>query len=146
MKTLKKLLGIAGAGIDESYQDSDTLYDVLKALVEGAAPAVSAYQATVATAIIGGMIVDDDESSLTALRTSVGTTGTAGATTLQVHVNGVSVGELTTDNTDADGIKKSLALDVALAAGDLVELVVSAAPTGGADLIASVHASAVTVE
>lgn len=146
MKILKKLLGIAGAGIDESYEDSNQLYDVLKALVQGASPAVSAYQATIATATIGGMLVDDDESKLTGLRVSVGTTGTAGATTTQVHLNGVSQGEITVDNTDADGTKDSLALDVTLAAGDLIELVVSAAPTGGADLIASVRTNSVTVE
>jgi len=146
MKVLKKLLGIAGAGIDESYEDINQLYDVLKALVQGKSPAASAYQATIATATIGAFIVDDDESKLTGLRTSVGTTGTAGSTTVQVHKNGASQGELTTANTEDDGTKKSLALDISLAAGDLVEIVVSAAPTAGADLVASVQANAVTVE
>jgi hypothetical protein len=145
-KTLKKLLGIGGAGIDESYEDVNQLYDVLKAMVEGAAPALSARQTTIATADIGGMLVDDAEGKLLRLRTSVGTTGTAGSTTVQVHKNGVSQGELTTANTEADGVKKSLTLDVALAAGDLIELVVSAAPTAGADLVASVYTSPITVE
>ena len=107
----------------------------LKALAGGAGP-LSAVQATVATATIGALVVDKP-CKLTNFRTSVGTTGTAGSTTVQVHKNGVSQGELTTANTEADGTKKSLDLDVDCVAGDLIEFVVSAAPTAGAALAAS---------
>lgn len=143
-KTLKQLMGTGGAGFDDSM-GFDNLYDVLKAMAEGLSEMATAYQDTVATATIGGMVVNS-ACKLTNLRTSVGTTGTAGATTVQAHLNGVSQGELTTDNTDADGTAKSLALDVDLVAGDLVELVVSAAPTGGTDLVASARAQPITVE
>lgn len=144
MTTLKKLLGDAGAGLDES-NGADRLYDVLEALAYGLSEAVNAYQATVATATIGGMVADY-AGTLVGLRTSVGTCGTADSTTVQVHVNGVSKGELTTAHDEADGTKKSLALSVAVQAGDLIALVVSAAPTAGADLIASARVKPVTVE
>lgn len=140
--TLKKDLGKAGAFLgDESggYVDQ-RLYDVLKELALGAGMDLDGFQATIATATIAAKVMKR-AGILKGLRTAVGTTGTAGATTVQVHVNGSAVtgAELTTDNTDADGIKKSVALStvVAVAAGDLVELVVSAAPTAGADLSAS---------
>ncbi len=146
MKTLRKLMGTAGAGIDESYRDDDQLYDLLKALAEGLAVGPQAHQDTVATATIGGFIVDGP-GTLVRLRASVGTTGTAGDTDVQVHLNGVSKAEVTIDNADADGTKvvsADLAVDVV--AGDLIELVVSAAPTGGANLDASAYIYPVDVE
>ena len=143
-KTLKQLMGTGGAGLDDSM-GYDNLYDVLKALAAGLSEMATAYQATVATATIGGMLANSS-CKLTSLRTSVGTCGTAGDTTVQVHLNGVSQGELTTGNAEDDGTKKALTLDVDLVAGDLVELVVSAAPTAGADLVASARAQPITVE
>lgn len=142
--TLKKFLGEGGAALDDSH-GFDNLYDVLKALAEVAGEKLHAYQATIATATIGGMVCDK-AGTLTILRTSVGVCGTAGDTDVQVHLNGVSQGELTTDNADADGIKKSLAFAVTVAAGDLIEIVVTAAPTAGSDLVASVTVLPVTVE
>jgi len=145
LKILKKLIGDAGAGMDESH-GSDRLYGVLKALVENHSESLNAYQATIAAATISAMVVDAP-CKLGRLRTSIGTTGTADSTTVQVHINGVSKGELTTANTEADGTKKSTtALGTELAAGDLLELVVSAAPTGGVDLIASVKLQSVSIE
>ena len=142
--TLKRLLGEGGAGIDDSM-GFDNLYDVLKALAESAGDVINAYQATIATATIGGAVIHT-ANKLVSLRTSVGTCGTANSTTVQVHVNGVSKGELTTAHDETDGTKKSLELDVDLAVGDLVELVVSAAPTAGADLVATARALPITVE
>lgn len=141
---LKKLMGEAGAGLDDST-GKDNLYDVLKALAEGAGQSLTAYQATIATATIAALVADS-AFKIRSLRVAVGTTGSAGATTLQVHLNGASQGELTVDNTDADGTKASLSLNVDVVAGDLLELVVSAAPTSGADLAATARLSAVTVE
>ena len=146
--TLKKDLGKAGAflGDESGGYAHQLLRDVLVELAQGSAGSVDAYQATIATAIIGGKLVNR-AGKLKGLRTSVGTCGTANSTTVQVKVNGTSKGELITAHDAADGIKQSLALDVALAAGDLVTLVVSAAPTAGADLVASaVLTSDVTVE
>jgi len=140
--TLKKDLGKAGAWLGETSggYDNALLRDVLLELANGGGGDLSARQATVATATIGGLLVKR-ACKLTGLRTAVGTTGTAGSTTVQVHKNGVAVtgAEATTANTEADGTKKAVALTtaVALAASDLVELVVSAAPTGGADLTAT---------
>ena len=139
---LRKDLGHAGRLLgDESggYQDQN-LRDVLVALAGGAGAGLDAYQATIAAATIAAKVMTG-AAKLNGLRTSVGTTGTAGDTTVQVHVNGTAVtgAEATTANTEADGTKKAVALSTAvdLVAGDLVELVVSAAPTAGADLAAS---------
>lgn len=142
--TLKKDLGKAGAFLDESGP-YDNLHDVLVAMAQGPIGAANAFQATIATATLNAVIASG-AGKITGLKTSVGTTGTAGDTTVQVHLNGVSQGELTTSNTEADGTAKSLDLDVDLVEGDLVEIVVSAAPTAGADLAASVKLQPVIVE
>lgn len=145
MTTLKKLLGEAGAGLDESYEGANRLYEVLKKMVQSQSESVSAFQATIATETLMAMVADA-ATKLTSLRASVGTTGTADATTVQIHVNGNSKGEVTIDNTDADGTKKAVSLAIDIAEGDLLELVVSAAPTGGADLAASARLQPITVE
>ena len=144
-KTLKQYLGDAGAAIDESH-GADRLYDVLKALAEGLSEMVTAYQATIATATIAAMVTDKN-TVLDSLRTSVAVCGTATTTTVQIHVNGVSKGELSTAHDDTDGIKKSLVISPAIdiVAGDLIELVVSAAPTGGTGLSATARFRPVTV-
>lgn len=143
--TLKKSLGEAAAFIDESH-GTDRLYDVLKTLAENGAEMLTDKLATIATGLLSGFVVDKP-SKLIGLRTSVGVCGTADSTTVQVLVNSVSKGELTTANDDADGTKKSLVITpLALAAGDLVQLNVSAAPTAGEDLVATVRMQPVTVE
>lgn len=144
MIVLKQNLGEAGALVGDKSIGLDTLRDVLVAMVQGPAP-VSGRQDTIAAATIAGTVLNKP-GKLSNLRTAVGTTGTAGATTVQVHLNGVSQGELTTDNTDADGIVKSLDLDVDCVAGDLIELVVSAAPTGGVNLTATLSIDSVDIE
>lgn len=141
---LKKFIGDGGALLDDST-GLDNLYDVLKALAEVAGEKVNAYQASISTATIGGMVCDK-AGTLTNLRTSIGTCGTANSTTVQVHVNGVSKGELTTAHDATDGTKKSLDLEVAVSAGDLIELVVSAAPTDGSDLVASASVLPVSIQ
>ncbi len=137
--TLRKDLGEAGAFLGDKLVGlkGHNLRDVLVEMILGPKD-LNGKQDTIATGTIAAMLVKRP-GFLNGLRTSVGTTGTADSTTLQVHVNGVSKGELTTANTEADGTKKALALStpLALAVGDLVELVVSAAPTAGADLAAT---------
>ena len=142
--TLKKLVGEAGAGHDKSH-GSDTIYDVFKALAEASGEVLPAYQVTVAAATIASLIADK-ATTLAAFNVAVATTGTAGATTVQAQVNGSMVSELTVDNTDADGTKVSATPAQAIAAGDLVELVVTAAPTAGAGLTATARLKPVTVE
>jgi len=144
--TLKKFLGEAGALLGDST-GLDRLYDVLKELVLAGRKDVSAYQATIATATIASFI-NDRARTLKEFAISAATTGTAGDTDVQIQVAGVNKKELTIDNTDADGILVSdKTLDVAVAADVLVEIVVTAAPTGGAGLTASaVLAADITVE
>ena len=138
---LAKDLGKAGAflGDESGPYTSKLLRSVLLELAMGGGGNLDAHQATIAAATIGGKLITR-ASKLVGLRTSVEVTGSADDTIVQVHVNGSAVtgAELTTDNADADGIKKSVAItEVALVAGDLVELVVSAAPTAGTGLDAS---------
>lgn len=141
--TLKKYMGEGGAGLDDSTGQNN-LHDVLTAMA-AASRNLDAYQATIAVATIGGCVAGAD-GVLDNLRSLVGTCGTADSTTVQVRVNGISEGELTTAHDAADGTKKSLDLHTAISAGDLIELVVSAASTAGADLVASAHVSPVVVE
>jgi hypothetical protein len=91
-------------------------------------------------------MVCNGPGKLTGLRTAVATCGTGGSTVVEVTVNGTSKGSLTTANDATDGTKKSLALDVTLAAGDLVSIAVTTAPTGGAGLTASASFQPVAVE
>jgi hypothetical protein len=144
MIVLKQNLGEAGALVGDKSIGVDTLYDVLKAQIQGGTP-LTAYQATIATATLNGIVLDKPHK-LTNLRTAVAVCGTANSTTVQVHKNGVSQGELTTANDDADGTKSSLDLDVDCVAGDLIQLVVSAAPTGGTGLTATAKLEPVDVE
>jgi hypothetical protein len=144
---LKRSLGDAGAAIDESHGAPNILRQVLQALAEDGVQH-SVYQATIATATLFSMIVDK-ATILRNFRAAAATTGTANDTDVEVQVNGVAVAatQLTIDNTEANGTKKNSGdLTTALAAGDLVEIVVTAAPTGGAGLTASMRLGGVTVE
>lgn len=139
---LAKDLGKAGAflGDESGPYTAKLLRSVLLELAQGGGGNLDAHQDTIATATIGGKLITR-ASKLVGLRTSAEVTGTAGSSTVQVHVNGSAVtgAEATTANTEADGTKKAVALSssVALVAGDLVELVVSAAPTAGSGLDAT---------
>ena len=106
--------------------------------VQHAVP-LDAYQATIAAATIAARRCVRNEY-VQGLSIQVGTTGSAGSTTVQVHRNGVAISgaELTIANTDANGSNAELVIDQKFNAGDVMEIVVSAAPTAGADLIASV--------
>jgi hypothetical protein len=144
VKKLEQNLGETGAYTDRS-SGKDNLYDVIKAMAQGPANDLDARQDTVATGLIASRILTGDVK-LTGLKIRVGTTGTAGSTTVQVLKNGVSQGSLTIANTDADGTLSSLSLDVDCEADDYIEINVSAAPTAGANLIASVKMAAVDVQ
>jgi hypothetical protein len=144
--TLRKEIGQGGAYLGErSVSDTNNLLSVLQALAQGPAGQLSAYQATIATATIASMVAAA-AGKITGLRTAVAVCGTGGSTTVQCQLNGVSVGELTTANDDADGTKSSLALDVDVAEGDLIQLVVTAAPTAGTGLTATAKLQPVIVE
>lgn len=142
---LKKLMGEAGAGLDDSNGGFANLYKVLKQLVTdvafGRGQDVSAYQGTIATGILTAMVAPK-AGVLKKFSTFVAVCGSAGATTVRVLKNGVAVAalDLTTDNADPDATAKTVDLGtaaVAVAAGDLLQLSVSAAPTGGTGLSAT---------
>lgn len=143
-KTLKKFIGEGASLLDDS-NGADNLYDVLNELVEGVSDCVTAYQAVVATGIIGSIVVQR-ASTLRSLSASLAVCGTAGSTTLQVRVNGTSKGSLSWANTDPDPSYKTLSLDINVAAGDVVDLNVSAAPTGGTGLTATARVRPVIAE
>lgn len=144
--TLKRSLGEAAAFIDDSHGD-DRLYKVLKALAESGNP-LDAEQAVIATGVIGSKVVSQEEW-LTELLIRIGTTGTAGSTTVQANVNGVGqTPDVTIANTDPDGSTATAVFDppIQLVPGDLVEIEVTAAPTAGADLTAAAKLQSVLVE
>lgn len=125
----------------ENTISDDTLAQVTN-LLKTSGFDLQAVQGTIAAATIGGRLVATLEAGTydVELRAEVGTTGTAGSTTIQVHLNGVAISgaEVTVANTDADGTKAvAVATSVVLAAADTLELVVSAAPTAGADIVTS---------
>lgn len=90
--------------------------------------------------LVGSRWIADAKYVIKGLRTNVGTCGTAGATTVVANVNGVAVTGLSvsTDNAEADGITKVDAptAETTINPGDVVDIEVTAAPTGGADLTA----------
>lgn len=90
-------------------------------------------QAAAAVASLN-FIVAPRAMRIRALRLSVLDAGSANTTTLQVHINGVSQGAVSIINTAADGTNAALGLDVAVAIGDRVELVVSAIATAATDV------------
>lgn len=144
VKNLEQNVGETGAYTDRS-SGKDNLYDVVKAIAQGPANDLDARQDTIATGIIASRIIAGDAKIL-GLRVRVGTCGTANSTTVQVLLNGVSQGEITVAHDATDGTQDSLALDVDCVEDDYVEINVSAAPTAGADLIASVKMAAVNVQ
>lgn len=144
--TLKDSLGEGGAFIDDSHGD-DNLIDVLKALAEGGGD-LDAFQVTIAAATIASKVIDKP-TTLHSFWTHVAVCGTAGQTDVDLVVNGAVVAQLVTDNAEADGTSKASSdadLPLELAAGDLVQLVVSAAPTAGTGLTASVRIGGVTLQ
>lgn len=127
----------AHAFLDASNGASN-LYDVLQALAKGSAGDVdSGLVASPAAAVIQTKLVHRD-SRLGSLGLSVGTTGSAGTTTLTVNVAGSSVGSVSVENTDADGtVTREDLTDVLVPAGSLVTLELTAVATGAANVVAS---------
>lgn len=141
---LKKLLGEAGAGLDDSNGGFTRLYSVLKQLVTDAAygrqQPVSAYLGTIATGILTSYIAPS-AGYMKKFSTVVAVCGSSGDTTVRVLKNGTAVAafDLTTANADADGTAKTVtvASPVAVAVGDLIQLQVSAAAGSATGLSAT---------
>jgi hypothetical protein len=144
VKNLEQNLGETGAYTDRS-SGKDNLYDVVTAIANSG-PTLDAYQATIATGIIASKILFGDHI-IKKLKIYVGVCGTADTTTVQVLKNSVSQGELSVAHSVADGAASELVIaDIACVAGDRIEINVSAAPTAGTDLIASVQLAPVLVK
>ncbi len=149
---LKQSIGDAGASTDGSHQAAggpSRLYDVLKQLARPR-PFLNAIQATIATAVLARQPVSGPDT-LRELAVRVDTCGTAGANTVQVRVNTAVVGAVTVDNAAADPTYTKVALGVGNAGvdvkeGDVVDINVSAAPTGGAGLAVNVTSNGVGIE
>jgi len=156
---LKKYLGEAGAGADGSHDPGPgtkktKLYDVLAALCLGK-PLINAHLPTVATGILArAVITGPDTLRELALRLDV--CGSAGNTIVQVRVNTTVIASITIDNAAADPSQVKLSLpSTALGTdtkgfdvkdGDIVDLNVSAAPTGGTGLTATLRSSPIDIE
>lgn len=143
VKNLEQNLGETGAYTDRS-SGRDNLYDVVKAIALGPSNDLTARQTTIAVAILQGVILSGD-TKITGLKLFVGTTGTADTTTVAVLKNGVSQGTLSIANTEDDGTQKSLDLDVDCVEDDYIQISVTAAPTAGSNLVATVKLAAVNV-
>lgn len=95
-------------------------------------------QATVAAATIAGFVAQR-AYLLRGIRGRLAVCGTAGNTVIQIHKNGVAISgaEVTIANTAADPTVFSLGLDVAIAPGDAITMVVSSAATAATGLVCS---------
>lgn len=135
---LKKLLGEAGAGLDDSSGQPSTLREVLVNMVKAGVP-IAAHQITIATAILIRHVVQFD-GVIGDLGLTVDDTGSAGSTQVVVNKNGtvLATTPVAVDNTDADGISSSTDLSgdpaAAFVKGDIIDIEVTVAPTAGVDL------------
>lgn len=152
---LKQYVGEAGAGSDASHSPSVTpskLYDVLKQLAAPKPYLTAHVPGTVATGVLARLpITKSDTLRELVLRLDI--CGSAGATTVQVRVNGTLVtnGALTIDNAAVDPTQSKITLGTAGAGvdvkdGDLVDINVSVAPTAGSGLTATVYGGPVGIE
>ena len=143
---LKQYVGDAAAGLDNSHspRNGSRLYDVLKQLALGK-PLLSVMQATIATGVLARIPITAPDT-LRELSVRVDVCGSAGATTVQARVNTIVVGTLTVDNAATDPTQVKLALAVDLKDGDIVDINVSAAPTGGTGLAVALRSSPVDIE
>jgi hypothetical protein len=149
---LKQSIGDGGAATDSSHSPPggpSRLYDVLKQLARPR-PFITAIQASVAVAVLARVPVTVPDT-LRELSVRLDVCGTVGATTVQVRVNTVVVGTVTIDNAAADPTTSKVTLGTGGAGidvkeGDLVDINVSAAPTGGTGLAVSVTSGGVSIE
>src|SRR5690606_1674685 len=132
--TLKKLLGEAGAGLDESNGGYSTLREVLKTLVQESWFPYTVSQETVATGTIG-FFVAQTPLRLTNFAVDVADQGESDTTTIQVQVDTDDVAELSVAY-DAQTGRASAELNVEIPAGSTVAIVVTAAAGSAASLIA----------
>jgi hypothetical protein len=156
---LKKYTGEGGAGFDASHDPGpgtkkSKLLDVLTALCLGK-PLINAHLPTIATGILARAVITGPDT-LRELSARIDVCGSAGNTVIQVRVNTVVITSLTIDNLAADPTQVKISIpSVALGTdtkgfdvkdGDIVDLNVSAAPTGGTGLTATLRSSPIDIE
>ena len=146
---LKKILGEASSFLADDHGDSN-LYDVLAALCKQGMP-LTVRQATIATGVLISYVAQQD-GVIGDLGLAVGTTGSAGATSVVANKNGtpLATAPAAVDNTDADGTTRSVDLsgdpEAAFVAGDVIDIEVTAAPTAGANLDVTLHLRPVSIQ
>lgn len=143
--TLKRDMGEAGAYFSDDSGE-DNLAKVLAALANAGEP-LSFKQAGATTTGIKASMVTDVPTRIATLQVHVGDTGDAGDTVVSVRVDGVLLTPtVTVDNTEDDDTAKGVAIDANVPAGSLVEIDITAAPTAGALVTATLRLKPVTVE
>lgn len=133
-----------GNSLLASDHGDDSLYHVLLAQ-QTVAETLNAWMATPTTGVKAQCVMDK-ASRLDSLYVNVATTGSAGATTVEVNVNGVQKAVVTIDNADADGTGSGMDLsdlDVVLAVNDVVSLEFVAVATDAAGVTATARVRAV---
>lgn len=143
---MKASLGEAGAFFDES-SGYDNLFKILQAIASAGGPPLSVKTVSPTTGIKASLVCDV-KTRLGTLYVKVGTTGSAGATTVQVLKNGVALTDVVTvDNAEADGVYKGIAFDDEQCdSGDLIEINFSAVATSAANVTATLRFAPVLVE
>lgn len=156
---LKQGLGDAGAEVDASHSASvlpTKLYDLMKALCLPKPMLSVHFAGTVVTGVLARLPITKPDC-LRELVVRLDICGSAGATTVQVRVNGslVANGALTIDNAAADPTQSKITLGaggpnggagVDVKDGDIVDINVSVAPTAGSGLSATIYGGPVGIE
>src|SRR4029078_2243847 len=137
--TLKKAMKEAQAFSDDSNGRASSLYDLLASLAGNPSFEIKGVQANIAT----GIVASGFTTKATRIRkvwARAAVCGSAGATNVQVLVNGTVQASCTLniDNADTDGVLKTATPDVAVPAGARIDINISAAPTGGTGLTVQV--------
>lgn len=150
---LKRELGEAAAWLDKSNGGQSSLHQVLKSMNYDCNADVVGRQSNIATGVIASYVVSladkTRNTQLKELQIAVGGSGTTTNTVVQVRVNGTSKGTATVvAAATGAGLLNKVAISPAidLADGDVVDLNVSTAPTGGTALTAVARIRSVTVE
>jgi hypothetical protein len=143
---LKRSLGEAGAFFDDSHGE-DRLLAILTALANQG-QVLSTRQAGLASTGIKAATVVPVDSVLGLASLNMGTAGTGGQTDLTVNIDGVAQTPVTTVlNGDPDGETKTADMaQIAVPAGSVVDLELTAVAAVNADMTASVAIKPVSVE
>jgi hypothetical protein len=148
--TLKKLLGEAGAGMDQSHGAPSVLREVLTAMAKAGTPLNAAQVGAVSTGVKAAVVAPFD-GVIGDIAARLGTCGTAGSTTVVVNKNGTPLATgvaVAHDVADGEAQLADLSGDAAaeFSAGDYIEVEVTAVATGAADLDVSLSLRSVKVE